>query len=350
MVVLPGTETDGITTEGTVSDPMDTEGRETDGSDRAEVEMSDVSADTAAVAVVVIVAAAAVTVLIADPAVPTSDVGVEAFNRPAAWPTMDCTADPVDDSSGCVATEPSTSETTDPEPSSGLTEPVGADWARTVLGKALLVVDPTPGDEPDDSRLVTGFRAVGVLRVAVGAPEVEPVLPDPIDSTLASGAKRLDELAGVNAVADGAGRAEELAAGVDAFEAEGADVTAAAVVGLVVASEPTAGSAAFTVAAVAVVVEEDPPAPTNCDVTGSIASIKELESVLTEVDADPVTATRLDVNAVWASALLLHRAQRSVITKAPKRMKRTRARRHQTTPRASTRVCSNAQLSSGTGP
>ena len=143
----------------------------------------------------------------------------------------------------------------------------------------------------------------------------------------------------VAGLAAAAGPAEELAVLVDAPAVEAEDVTADAVAAPVVASgtiaglegeselgavetdvvleapevglDAVAGSVAFTlVAAGAVVVEEEAPELTNVDVTGSITSIKELERVL--VDDDAETTPLLDVNAGSAPALSLHRAQRRV--------------------------------------
>ncbi len=119
------------------------------------------------------VAVVAVTVLTADTAVPRSDAGVDAFVA-AVVPTIDCTADPLDDSGGCATTEPSAFETTESEPSTELIEPVDTGWATAIVGKALLVVDSMPaatdltvvaipldetmGVEPADTRLASGFR------------------------------------------------------------------------------------------------------------------------------------------------------------------------------------------------
>ena len=195
-------------TEGT-----ETVGRDTDGSDPADVEIPDMIADTAAVTVVASVAVAAVTVLTSDTAAPGSDAAVDAFAA-AVFPRLDCRTDPLDDSSGCVATEPSAFETSESKLSAELIEPVGADWAGAVVAKALLVVDPitaatdvtavsipveeTLGAEPADGRLVTEFSrpdgsatlipdeeevaaelvlASGPVEVAAAATTLLPTLP-----------------------------------------------------------------------------------------------------------------------------------------------------------------------------
>ena len=141
--------------------------------------------------------------------------------------------------------------------------------------------------------------------------------------------------ADVTGLAAAAGPVEEVAVWVDALEVEPRGVTTDAVAASAVAFGTTAG-------VVAVAVDGDALEMTHCDVTGSIASIKELERMLVDVDGDAETAPSLDVNAGCAPALSLHRAQRRVSTKAPRRKKRARAIQHRSTSRACTRVHSNA--------
>ncbi len=427
--------TEGRDTEGSETPGNDTDGNDTDGND------TDMSADTAPVTVVAAVAVVAVTVLTPDTAVPRSDAAADAFAAVAS-PTIEGAADPLDDSSGRVATESSAFETAASGPSTELIEPVGADSAVAVTGKALPVVDPmragtdvtvvetpvdeTLGVEPADRRLVSGFRrfdgsaarvsdevevageaapavdpvgvaaeattrpglpadprrsvrtetglaelvvvagpgvevvdALDVVAGVVAAVVAEPVVPDPIDNRPTGGDNRVDGGAGVDGVV--AVAAGETAAGVTEVAEVDAVATLDDVEGVAalsvdfvavdaddrMARTDVTGLAAFTlVTAVAVVVDEDASVLTNCDVTGSITSIKALETVLPDVDAEAEATPLVEVNAGSALALSLHRAQRRVSTKAPRRTNRIRATRRRTNSRA-TGVRSNASVASG---